>query len=774
MFSFHLGPKRASGSGAPRKRRPGLWARQTVLNVGLVCLAAGAVGGKQLLLRFSAFALVNCQAPQVINLKLTDLYMSGGMTSETFRVEWDGLPGATFYAFRNGTQVGPITTTLTNNGSVQHGVLLDTFVAQSGTTYTYSVEQIMPPPPPYSYGACNPTLSYPVTIRVVPVQAVVVDNQSVDARYDPRYALWVHLNHNFGSSATGQYVTNLYRGGLFAGYNGDNATVGHAYLSFPLPLLTTAGQDVARRRQRQRVLHDVLRARQHSGDLPDGAGRLEQHHAGLVQRARHHARERPCRSTGHRRDGGERGVGALGHERRHRRRTRERRLRGGAGRAERAFHGERPGGRLGNRVGLFLQEGMCDRAAGLRPVCLRLSAVGASRRSRELMKTILTPRRTAASLAGLAVLGGGAWLAVHHQARHRAAPRLIYTANGYGGFLPAPTAPKTAGKASKRVIPIVTRAKLQAPPVQVASEAYAAGRYGEVEAAAALVVRQAVQQPTLPHRRAAARAGSLLAYAAARRHDLTLARIRFATARLEAAALPDKGRQPARIGESPATLEEDDAFQHAVCTGALGDRPAAEAEYVAFMRRYPDSPLVQASVKRIARLHGGDVPPADEAVWREAMGTARKHQAARQREASVCGPECLAELLRRRGEAADVPGLAREMGTGENGTVLAALAAVAQKHGFRAQGLALTQKGLAETLAARRLPVIALVAPGHYVLVEAASPAGVTLWDPDARGVGQGDRRSVPSAQWQHQWRGVTLALAPVSGKIAAVQTARR
>lgn len=384
-------------------------------------------------------------------------------------------------------------------------------------------------------------------------------------------------------------------------------------------------------------------------------------------------------------------------------------------------------------------------------------------------------RYAVAGALGVMVLGGGAWLTAAHYARHTAATtHLVYTASGFGGYLPAPAAPKAAAKPMDQAALTTGQVRPQPSPVQAASDAYAAGRYADVETAAAQVIRQAAQHPTLPHRQEAARAGSLLAYAAARRHDLGLARTRFATARLEAATLPDKGRQPARIGENPATLEEDDAFQHAVCTAALGDSPAAEAEYVAFMRRYPDSPLVQASVKRIARLHGGDVPPAAEAAWREAMQADRKHQSALQREASLCGPECLAEMLRRRGASADIHGLAREMQTGERGTALAALADAARKHGFQPRGLALTQKGLAETLAGQRSPVIALVLPGHYVLVEAAGPSQVTVWDPDAHGTGRGERRTVPLAAWRREWHGITLALAPASEKTPAVRTARR
>jgi len=213
--------------------------------------------------------------------------------------------------------------------------------------------------------------------------------------------------------------------------------------------------------------------------------------------------------------------------------------------------------------------------------------------------------------------------------------------------------------------------------------------------------------------------------------------------------------EPAPPGEVAPTLEAEAAFQYAVCTGALGDKAGAEAEYVTFMKQYPDSPLLHAASHRIAMLHGGDMPSADQAVWRQAQAIAARHEAAKRLEQFLCGPECLAELLRRRGETPDVHALARAMGTSDQGTTLAALAFAAKAHGFSAQGLALTPKGLAE----QTLPVIALVAPGHYVLVEAALPSGVTVWDPDARGVGPADRRAVPQAVWGRMWRGVALAL---------------
>lgn len=373
------------------------------------------------------------------------------------------------------------------------------------------------------------------------------------------------------------------------------------------------------------------------------------------------------------------------------------------------------------------------------------------------MKIPPDARRTALGLAGALLLaGGGLWLGAGlHRAHRPAGPPPVYTASGYGGFVtPAPpkAAPRPKSAHAPGPSPAPAGGRGDTDPVRPARAAYNAGRYGEAEAAAQAVV---VSAEKAGRHRQAAFARQILAYAAARRRDLPLARSRFAALETEAAGLPDKGKVVAPLGEQPPTLTEEAAFQHAVCTGALGDKGAAEAEYVALMKDHPDSPLVGAAVKRIARMHGGDVPKEDEAVWRRAQQVAQERRSARQREASRCGPECLAELLRRRGRTADVDALAREMGTSERGTSLAALAEAARKRGFHPQGLALTAKGLA----AQRLPLVALVSPGHYVLVEALSPGAVTVWDPDARGLGHGDRRAVPAAEWGRLWRGTALAL---------------
>jgi predicted double-glycine peptidase len=269
----------------------------------------------------------------------------------------------------------------------------------------------------------------------------------------------------------------------------------------------------------------------------------------------------------------------------------------------------------------------------------------------------------------------------------------------------------------------------------------------------------------------------VLAFSAARRKDLRLARERFAVLRQEASLLPDKGKPEAEPGENPPTLEEEGAYQHAVLTAALGDRKAAEAEFQAFMRQYPESPLVHAAVRRIARFHGGNLPKDAEAAWQQAMQTAQARQKERQVQRSLCGPEVLAEVLRRRsgvqafgpsGEPASLnpqPStlnqLVRELRTDERGTSLQALAEAARKRGLEANGLALTYRGLLRTLQAPSPPrfLVALIQPGHFVLVERADAEEVRVWDPSAGGAGRPGARCYPRHEWTQVWNGIALAL---------------
>ena len=409
----------------------------------------------------------------------------------------------------------------------------------------------------------------------------------------------------------------------------------------------------------------------------------------------------------------------------------------------------------------------------------------------------------------------------------------LYSASEFGGYVGA------------------NRKRLPDTPIQRASEAYAAGQYGEAEQIAGEIMRQtsapvgnsppgnappgprfrgshtasppgpqfwgssaAVREPRLgdanarpispsqpltPSPSQALLARRILAYSSARQGRFAEAKARFASLRQAAYESPDHGQQRVALGDTAPTLEEEGAFQEAVCTGALGDKRAEEAELDGFLRSYPQSILVHAAVKRIGRMHGGDVPKDAEGLWKQAMAVQKAADEKERRDQALCGPECLAELLRRKSgeasrqdaktqrreevshkgtksqrreevsrngtksvrepgeegsryaEGADVATLAGEMRTSGEGSSVAAMQATAAKHGLKLQGVSMTPRGLAK----QRLPIVALIAPGHYVLVEAVTAGGVAAWDPDAQGAA--GRRSFTTAEWDKAWNGVAL-----------------
>jgi hypothetical protein len=294
-------------------------------------------------------------------------------------------------------------------------------------------------------------------------------------------------------------------------------------------------------------------------------------------------------------------------------------------------------------------------------------------------------------------------------------------------------------------------------PIQAA---YRAGDFARVEREAHQTLASMTTTAPLTHRRAAAQVRKIQAFAAARRNNLSLARERFALLQQEAARLPDHGAVTAP-GESPhATLEEDAAYQQAVCTVALGDKAAGEARYIAFIKTYPESPLVSGCIKRLMRLHGGNVPPEAEAAWRDAMRIAKERETERQRQASLCGPESLAYLLAggKEPDASQVASLSAEMQTDEQGTRIGALESAARRHGFpEAQAAQMTADGLRQRLS--QGPVIALIAPGHFVVVTEISERGVVrTWDANALGQDRPGEKVYLASEWEKLWDGYGVA----------------
>ncbi len=373
--------------------------------------------------------------------------------------------------------------------------------------------------------------------------------------------------------------------------------------------------------------------------------------------------------------------------------------------------------------------------------------------------------RGALLVVGLATVG---WLVFRGG---QTPTRAVYSPEGYGGYRVVPNQPAA-------VPPTTGSAKPPADPVAPALSAYVAGNYRSAESTAAELVRRS-PGPSPEARRERSRARWVQAFTSARRGRFQEARERFALLRQESEGLrlpipgtegTEKDKVEAKVAEpGDATLEEEAAYQHAVLTAHLGEKSAAEAEFVRFMRQYPESPLVHAAIRRVARLHGGDIPPEVEEVWKEAKAISQERERTRQRERATCGPAVLAELLRRReGRTTpvtpdEVKELAKELGTGEQGTTLAALAKGAERRGWSARGLSLTWTGL-HGERKKGGTLVALVQPGHYVIIEEVTLNSVRVWDPQFGGPDQPGLRDYTKAHWLRNWNGVTLWLGSAGG----------
>lgn len=250
--------KQVSGS-AGLNRWALRWTRQGVLNVLLVCLMGGVVLAKQLLLR-PARVLQNGGSSQGGSLYgdtvgVVDIYLqSQTPVPKMLVVQFPVEPGqtTTYDPYTGDTRTVTVEPTWFRSTAAPAGteqqlyaqgggvpappIVFDNFDFQFGTRYWYTeavrttteVWHPRPAPDPPIYTV---TVSYGIAAQfsAVPMQAPATDDQSVDARYDMRYSTWVHVNHKFGATT--------YRGGLFAGYNADNSSVGHAYVKFSLPAL---------------------------------------------------------------------------------------------------------------------------------------------------------------------------------------------------------------------------------------------------------------------------------------------------------------------------------------------------------------------------------------------------------------------------------------------------------------------------------------------------------------------------------------------------------
>ena len=212
--------------------------------VGLVvalCLPTGLIRmrGAQLKGRVGGYEYeTDVETSWVWNLRVADVWMPLNL-----HLAWDYYPlGTVTPVFdvqrRNGTS-GAWTDlgTTTNHYFDDTGFTLNTLTQYRVTaSYDESAPTSGDPAPDDPYGERFDTFirkyadgSNWSAVSVTVVQSAATEDQTCDARIDPRYSTLHYIDFPFGS--------RTFNGGLFAGNASDNSSVGRSFVKFSLPAL---------------------------------------------------------------------------------------------------------------------------------------------------------------------------------------------------------------------------------------------------------------------------------------------------------------------------------------------------------------------------------------------------------------------------------------------------------------------------------------------------------------------------------------------------------
>lgn len=170
-------------------------------------------------------------------------------------------------------------------------------------------------------------------------------------------------------------------------------------------------------------------------------------------------------------------------------------------------------------------------------------------------------------------------------------------------------------------------------------------------------------------------------------------------------------------------INDEAAYQSAVCLVAMGKRQEAAAAFEAFLKEHPESPLIVAAHKRLERLSGGKPNPK----WDEALQAAIAFQEKQAREElAMCGPKALSKVLEILGKPSHpYQDLAKLAGTNGSGTTLEGMKSALGQLGIQAFGYELN----AGDFGRLDYPVIWLVGQ-HYLVALRSDARVITVFDP--------------------------------------------
>lgn len=169
-------------------------------------------------------------------------------------------------------------------------------------------------------------------------------------------------------------------------------------------------------------------------------------------------------------------------------------------------------------------------------------------------------------------------------------------------------------------------------------------------------------------------------------------------------------------------VEDQAAYQAAVCLVADGKKEEAIKEFETFLTKHRESPLVTAAHRRLVKLDEKNRGRYDEMLQKILDERAAKARFER----ATCGPKAVAYLLQKLGKgtvAYEV--IAKDCSTTDDGTSLAGMQAGLKKYGIASFGYEVNRRDFAS------LPLPALWLSGeHYLVVENIDESAATIYDP--------------------------------------------
>lgn len=183
-----------------------------------------------------------------------------------------------------------------------------------------------------------------------------------------------------------------------------------------------------------------------------------------------------------------------------------------------------------------------------------------------------------------------------------------------------------------------------------------------------------------------------------------------------------ENRGTGKVDPAFGGIQDQAAYQAAVCLVALNRKDEALREFRSFMREHSRSPLVHAAFRRIKQLTEGKLTGTDAAALQRAVS---EQEHAARLASKMCGPKALEYVLQRTAAAPSLDLIAQRCHVTDEGTSIAGMLAAFESFGISAEA---GELNVADFLA-QRYPLIRLEGD-HYTVVTRVTTKWLEFYDP--------------------------------------------